>query len=158
MGNYSIGRRWHVPGVRKDGRERAPFDFVIVGATESKTAKQCRIALDPLWYLDRYALSQVKHQQQRDGDGLCQDYTHRHLKKYGVLVEPDALSPVQQAYASIVSADYRVQLFALPEAQGKEALDVIYAEAQSEVVRSASTPLLEAPYCLIKRAFLRRLT
>lgn len=79
---FAIGRRWR--GTKTDGR--CKVDFVIVGpgstefhsAATAKSYKRCRIE----------CRSKALHGVDRGCcDGMEQDYSHTHLKKYAVLVE-----------------------------------------------------------------------
>jgi hypothetical protein len=83
---FSVGRRYR---VEKEAGKRDPvFEFVILGPpsyahNNPKTHKSCRIEV-------------IQHSYSNlDSDGKCcqfcshgsvQDYSHTHLKKYGVLL------------------------------------------------------------------------
>ena len=73
---YAIGNRWFCDAPRINGREA--FYFVIIGPGARPGHKRCRIEVVP----------ESRHRE-GSGHGTEQDYSHAHLKKYGVLqIEP----------------------------------------------------------------------
>jgi hypothetical protein len=76
MTPFAVGRRWRCVRRPGDGGRCPSFDFVIIGPpTETKgNYKSCRL--------------ECRCEDKRGHfHGLVQDYSHKHLKKYAVLVE-----------------------------------------------------------------------
>lgn len=73
---FAIGQRWYCDrSSSRNPYDAPPFWFVIVGKGSRPDRKRCRLEVD-------HPNEQVR---KNNGDGLEQDYTHKHLKKYGRL-------------------------------------------------------------------------
>lgn len=92
---FAVGRRYRCE--RELGKRDRVFDFVILGKpnfSSPSTHKLCRIEV-----IDHGSHYGSTHLDQGRcctvcSHGLVQDYSHKHLKKYGVLVDEPVTTPV----------------------------------------------------------------
>lgn len=132
--DFAVGRRWAAQPADKPA-----FDFVIIEQGERAGYKRCRLEIDPLWWRRNEFLGDLPRELRARGDGLVQEYSHAHLRKYAVLVPADTLSTVQINRHADNIGDYRSVLFRVPEAAEKPLafLDSVYREALTKVAPAA---------------------
>lgn len=84
---FAIGQRWYCDrSMSSNPYRRPPFWFVIIGPGHTRDRKRCRLEVD-------HTNEQVRR---NNGHGLEQDYTHKHLKKYGRLASQWPQSPASE--------------------------------------------------------------
>jgi hypothetical protein len=87
---FSPGRRWYCDRSKSPTTDgRCPFTFVIIGPTHDNRPgyKLCRIEHDRKWLDARgYRGFALKVMLDSLADGVTQEFSHVHLKRYATLV------------------------------------------------------------------------